>query len=267
MRYLVVPQWQGSPSDRAMTLVDGALAIAGDLPSAATTVLDVPLEAGDSEGSGIHRYSSIRLVRERIARALERDDDVAVVVGGDCGVSHPAIARAAGGRRFGDTAVVWFDAHPDGNDVATSPSGAFAGMAARALVDDGVIPADRLVLAGARSWDDAERAWVAEAGVRVVAAERVAADLVEAVAATGAGSVYLHVDLDVLDPAEISAVAFAEPFGLSRDELLGVVRSLLAERPLAGATVAGFAPRSAEAAADDLATVLRILGALRSAAE
>ena len=45
-RFLVVPQWQGSPSARAMQLIDGANAIAGDLPRSATTVLDVPMEAG-----------------------------------------------------------------------------------------------------------------------------------------------------------------------------------------------------------------------------
>ena len=34
--FVVVPQWQGSGSSRAMRLVDGAEAIRGDLPSAST---------------------------------------------------------------------------------------------------------------------------------------------------------------------------------------------------------------------------------------
>ena len=32
-RFLVVPQWQGSGSDRAMRLVEGAEAILADLPT------------------------------------------------------------------------------------------------------------------------------------------------------------------------------------------------------------------------------------------
>ena len=53
-RFLVVPQWQGSGSDRAMRLVEGAEAILADLPAAATERVDVPLEAGDHELSLIH---------------------------------------------------------------------------------------------------------------------------------------------------------------------------------------------------------------------
>ncbi|MGN6126684.1 MAG: arginase family protein, partial [Humibacter sp.] len=59
MRFLIVPQWQGSSSSRAMQLIDGATAIAGDLPASATTFVDVPMEAGESLGTGVHRLSSI----------------------------------------------------------------------------------------------------------------------------------------------------------------------------------------------------------------
>ena len=45
--FVVVPQWQGSGSSRAMRLVDGAEAIRGDLPTASTFSVNVPLEAGD----------------------------------------------------------------------------------------------------------------------------------------------------------------------------------------------------------------------------
>jgi len=70
-RYLVVPQWQGSPSSRAMQLIDGAHAIAGDLPRSSTTVLDVPMEAGEALGTGIHRLSALQRVRGLVADALE----------------------------------------------------------------------------------------------------------------------------------------------------------------------------------------------------
>ena len=69
-RFVIVPQWQGSPSSRAMQLVDGAQAIAGDLPRASTTVLDVPMEAGESLDTGIHRLSALQRVRGMVAEAL-----------------------------------------------------------------------------------------------------------------------------------------------------------------------------------------------------
>ena len=62
-RFVIVPQWQGSPSARAMGLVDGAEAIAGDLPSSAVVRVEVPLEAGDALGGRVHRLSALTRVR------------------------------------------------------------------------------------------------------------------------------------------------------------------------------------------------------------
>lgn len=258
MRYVVVPQWQGSASDRAMSLADGAEAIAGDLPAGATTHIDVPLEAGDPEGTGILRYSALRLVRERFARALESTDDPVVTIGGDGSVAYPAVARAS--AIWPELVVLWCDAHPGALDVATSETGAFSGMTARALVEDGILAADRLVLVGARAWTDVEREWTAESGVVVVSADEIS-ELADHLPAGGA--VFVHVGLDVLDPAEMAAVPTLEPFGVGLDALLGAIRAARADRPNAGASITGFAPRSIDSAADDLPTVLRILAALR----
>lgn len=282
-RFLVVPQWQGSPAARAMHLIDGADAIAGDLPRAATVRIEVPAEAGESLGTGIRRFSTLTRVHDALTDALASAaapvgtngaSEHVVVIGGDCGVAVPAIAHAA--ARHERLAVVWFDAHGDLNSPDASPSGAFAGMALRAVFDDlpltdaarangaVAVPADRVVLAGTRELDDAERDLIDAAGLVTIAVAALAdpVALVQAVLATGATAVYLHVDLDVLDPAVISGVALPVPFGLSLDELVTAVKAVRAEVPLAGASIAGFAPASAVAAIDDLGTILRVVGAL-----
>src|SRR3954451_10857079 len=205
-QFVVVPQWQGSGSSRAMRLIDGAEAIRGDLPSGATRSVEVPLGAGDAVATGVHRYSTLAVVRERTAQVLEAlpPDDVPVLVGGDCGVELAGVAHAverarAAGRRLG---LVWFDAHPDLHTPRTSDSGAFSGMVLRALLGDGVDgltgpdglePAD-VVLVGTRSVDGDEDGYVAERGLLLLppdaSAEQVAA------AADGWDDVYIHVDLD-----------------------------------------------------------------------
>lgn len=263
--FLVVPQWQGSGSSRAMQLVDGAEAIRGDLPTASTRVVEVPLESGDGEGTGIQRWSSLQLVRQRMSVALGEIDGPVITIGGDCGVDHAAISRAVSD---GDVALVWFDGHADAHSVETSTTGAFHGMVVRALVDDGVLPADRVVLAGTRSWDDGEPEWLREAVVTQVGVEgiRDPGALIEAVAATGATRVYLHVDLDVLDPGEIGGLGFPEPFGVTTAELVAAIRALGERFGFAGGSVLEFAPASVEAAADDLGVILRVVGALAAAA-
>ena len=267
--FVVVPQWQGSGSSRAMRLVDGAEAIRGDLPTASTRAVAVPLEAGDSEGSGVQRLSSIAIVRDRLIAELALIDGTAITIGGDCSVELGAIPRVA--ER--DAAIVWFDAHPDLNTPDSSPSHAFGGMILRTLLGEGpaaLVPADplaseRVVVAGARSFDPAEDAFIAERGIRMIAADEVGPEsLIAAVEATGATTVYIHIDLDVLDPADLSGLAAPQPFGVRATVLIDTIRALLARFPLAGAGISAFAPASPEDAVEDLPTILRIIGALNS---
>ena len=269
LRFVLVPQWQGSPSPRAMRLAEGVAALRSDLPASATTEIAVPLEAGDDQGTGVSRYSSLRLVRDRITAALAelhaRDGDAtSVVVGGDCGVAGAGIEAAL--QRHPDAAVVWFDAHPDLNSPATSPSGAFSGMVLRAAIDGGDVAADRVVLAGARSWDEGERAFADATGLRSLTVGELddPAALADAVAATGADAVYLHVDLDVLDPADLDGLLDPEPFGLHPAALVAAIKALRARFPLAGASLSAYAPSATdtEQAADDAATILRVIAAL-----
>ncbi|GLJ60541.1 arginase [Microbacterium barkeri] len=268
-RFLVVPQWQGSPSSRAMALIDGAEAIAGDLPRSACTGIDVPLEAGDTLGTGVLRASALQRVRDGIGAALdEHDDEPVIVVGGDCGVAVPAIGRVAAD----DLAVVWLDAHADLHEPSSSPSGAFSGMSLRGVLGGGeptlalprgAVTPDRVVLAGARILEDEEADFLETSAIRRVPAADFTPDaLAEAATATGAARVYVHIDLDVLDPAHMSGVTAPTPFGLEPSQVVAAITALRSALPLAGASVAGFAPSSPAAAVDDMGTILRLIGAL-----
>jgi arginase len=222
----------------------------------------VPLEAGDDQGTGVARFSSLQLVRERVRDTLGELDDVAVVIGGDCGVSSAAIAHAA--DRHENVALVWFDAHPDLNSTESSPSGAYAGMVLRSIIDEQLVPAERVLLAGARSWDPGEDSFAAEAGIHSLTVDELSDPtvLVDAVAATGAQAVYLHIDLDVLDPSEIAGLLDPEPFGLSATALVAAIKALRARFALAGATIAAYAPAGDGDIADDAPTILRLIAAL-----
>ena len=265
VRFLVVPQWQGSPAARAMLLVDGASAIAGDLPRSSTTVLDVPVEAGESLGTGVRRLSALIRTRELVREHFAADT---VVIGGDCSVTVAALDALPGGTD--DLAVVWCDAHPDLHTPDSSPSGAFSGMALRAVLGEGEaqltlapgIPRERIVTVGVRELDDAEDDLLGSlSSLSATDIDRVDA-LVEAVRATGASRVWVHIDVDVLDPADFAGVSSSVPFGVSPASLSAAIRRLREEIPLAGATISGFAPRTPVDAVDDLGAILRLVGAV-----
>ncbi len=259
--FLVVPQWQGSGSSRAMRLIDGAEAIRGDLPTTATHSVAVPAAAGEALGTGVLRYSSLTLVRELAEAELAVLEAPIVTIGGDCAADLASVQHAVASHPAGSVAVVWFDAHGDLNSVSTSPSGAFHGMVVRALLGDGpdglaaTGPArlhhEQLVLAGTRALDDGESAFVDHIGIRVVGPDGFddPQTLVAAVEATGASAVYLHIDLDVLDPAAVDGIGFPEPFGVSPEQLSDAIRALRARFELVGAAITEFAPESPEAAA------------------
>ncbi|SMQ68093.1 arginase family protein [Agreia sp. VKM Ac-1783] len=269
--FVIVPQWQGSGSSRAMRLVDGASAIQGDLPAAATRVVDVPVGAGESQGTGVLRYTAIQSVLANQRRVLASTVGPVVTIGGDCAVELGAIPHAL--ESSGESvAVVWFDAHGDLNSPETSPSHAFHGMVLRSLLGDGpealvpatVLQSTRVVLAGTRSLDDDEAAYIDAAGLRVVSVEQLQRPeaVVEAIAETGARSVYIHVDLDVIDPAEIDGVGYPEPFGLTVQQLVQAISAIRARFSLVGAGITEFAPSAPESASDDLPSILRIISAL-----
>jgi len=119
------------------------------------------------------------------------------------------------------------------------------------------------VLVGTRTFDDAEDSYVEEAGIRSVSAfDLDVAEVVEAVAKTGATSVYLHIDLDVLDPSDFDGLLDPQPFGLAPATLVSAVVALRERFELVGAGICSFAPSTAESAGDDLGTILRLVGAL-----
>jgi arginase len=260
-----------------MSHADGAFAIHGDLPSSATVLVEVPAEAGDALGTGVHRYSAVRRVRDRTAEALGAARGTPIAVGGDCGIALAPVA-AASAAHPGEVAVLWLDAHPDLNTPETSPSGAFNGMVLRAIAGEGAdglalegderVPASRIVLGGVRAIDDGEQAFIDAEGMTVLGVDEFAdpAAAIRAITATGATRVYVHVDLDVLDPSAIAGLSYPLPFGVEPDALVALVREVVAAFPLAGASIAGFAPSSPDAAIDDLPTILRLVGALASGA-
>ncbi|KRA22325.1 hypothetical protein ASD65_17720 [Microbacterium sp. Root61] len=271
--FIVVPQWQGSSSSRAMQLVDGAAAIAGDLPRARTTIVEVPLEAGESLDSGVRRLSSLHHTARTQLEALALSAAPVVTVGGDAGVATTSALFAAGatrGRIDPGVVVVWLSAHAGMHDTITSPSGAFDTMAARAVVDaaapqpaEAPLAPAQLVLAGVRAIDPEEITAVERLGILMLSVDDATPEAIaDAVADRAATGVFIHVDLDVLDPSALNGLSRPEPFGLDVSALTATITALREAAPLVGAAITGFSPSSPDAAVDDLGAILRIVGAL-----
>jgi arginase len=173
-------------------------------------------------GDGWRRMAALyEPVADRVRQARHP-----VVASGDCTAS---LGVLAGLQRAGhDPGVVWFDGHGDFNTAETTPSGYLGGMPLALAVGRGKaavvdrlglrpVPEERVVLVGARDLDPAERRSLESSKVTRVEV----ADLTDAVLPDG--PLYLHLDLDVIDPAELPGLLFPAPDGPA----LSAVRSAL----------------------------------------
>ena len=196
-------------------------------------------------------YAS-RLVNTELAVAV-RDarerGELPIVVAGACDASMGTV----GGVPHDRTGIVWIDAHGDFNTPESSTSGFFGGMSVAVLTgecyravwaevgDSTPIPEDRVVLVGIRDLSpQAERERLERSAVEVVPpggdVDGAIARLLERI-----DDVYLHVDLDGLDPEIAPGIVDPPvPGGLTLDELERVIRAL--EGRLAAVSITTFVP-------------------------
>lgn len=251
------PQWQGSGSPHRNRLTVGAAELADLLPAKSRVRAEV-VDTGTPSKDGVSNLDALthNLAAMRSAIGRRRGSSgLEVVVGGDCAVDLAPVEKALAVHGDG-LAVVWFDAHADLNTPTSSPSGAFHGMVLRALLGEGpgqLLPSrplrpDQVVLAGVRALDAGEREFIAEHRLRHVVPADLSdpTTLVAHVAAAGADAVYVHIDLDVLDPTVFDAVGTPEPGGVSPVELVGAVRALAGRFDVAGLSLCEYEANGAE---------------------
>ena len=168
-----------------------------------------------------------------------------LVLSGDCPTARATVAGLQ--RRHRDVAVVWLDAHGDFNTPAISASGYLGGMALAMLTgrtpglfDDPLglrpVPDTGVVLADARDLDPAERDALADSRVRRVPADPAA--ITAALDGLGRTPVYLHLDIDVVDSADLPGLRFPSGPGPSLTRIEECLVAVCATADVAGAGIA-----------------------------
>jgi arginase len=198
--------------------------------------LELPLSPGRSVAPPLPTgspWDRMAVLHDEVAEAVAVDvtaGQVPLVLSGDCTTS---LGVVAGLQRAGlRPALVWFDAHGDVQTPETSTSGYLGGMPLRQLVggaDRTVaqrigladVPEQDVLLVDARDLDPPEEEFLAGSAIRRVPV----GDLAGAVPA---GPVYLHLDVDVIDPRDLPGLLFPVPDGPRLAAVAAAVRNVLA---------------------------------------
>jgi arginase len=197
-------------------------------------------------------FELIRLVAERV-RAARAAGAFPIVLSGSCFAAVGVIA----GLEQPAPGVVWFDAHGDFNEPASTDSGYFDGMGLAVLTGSAwqrlrspvlpePVPETAVVLAGARDFDEPEERRLNES--RIVQLSPPDLDppkaLIEAVdgLAPAPSGIYVHIDLDVLDSDEAPVNVYSAPGGLSGSGLRGLLEALLRESNVGAVSLTAYDP-------------------------
>lgn len=157
-------------------------------------------------------------VNQSLVETINRyPNHIPIVLAADC-VSAIGTLR---GLYRPDIGVVWYDAHGDFNTEETTPSGFLGGMPlamlvgrGRQLIMQGVglapLPEEHIIITDARDLDPEE-------GENLRASKLVHLPDIEDLmtAPLPAGPIYIHLDVDVVDPAEIGGMSYPAPGGPS----------------------------------------------------
>ena len=194
-------------------------------------VVDLP-EAGP--------WARMAALYEQVAAVVSEQAEPPLVFSGDCTTS---LGVLAGLQRAGhEVGIVWFDAHADFHTEATSTSGYLGGMPLALAAGVGTltlpdalglrpVPSSSVVLVDARDTDPGEHVLLADSQVTVTSVQ-------DLEAALPPGPLYLHVDVDVLDPGELPDLRYPASGGPPAAQVLAAVSRVMATGRVAATGVA-----------------------------
>ena len=249
-------QWQGGADPVTW---EGAEEIA-DFYLAGQHYVDLPVSTDEAEmavkKNGIRSFDVLRgQMRSAYERLRADAPDKLFTLGGGCDADVPAIVSLSE-KYHGNLALIWLDAHGDLNAPEASTSSLFYGMPLRSVMDnqcfgllENPIPvnASQVIHIGGRDFDDAERTFIGETGMISLTVQDIRSDdnlICRMVDGIQSDHIYIHLDLDVLDPSCLPNTPLPVGGGLHCEEAWNTLYAF-ADR-LVGLGVFEYAPAGSQ---------------------
>ncbi len=183
----------------------------------------------------MRNFSQVKEFSHELARCVDEtlsNERFPLIIGGDHSLSIGTIAGVS--KHYKNLGVIWYDAHGDLNDAATSPSGNIHGMPLAVSVgvghDDLVnlytegpkIKTENIVLIGMRDLDEGEKVFIKENNIKLFTATDVNKLGVDTVIKEAleyledkTDAIHISLDVDALDPIYTPGTGTTVSGGLS----------------------------------------------------
>lgn len=238
----------GAGPDRLLAAgLEDALRASGHAVSAE----HVELPAGTTSTEIAATFTLAARLADRV-RTARVEGALPIVLAGNCASAIGTLS----GLDDAAPAIVWLDAHADLNTPETTRSGFLDGMAlaiatgrcwapmAAAVPGFRPIPDENVCLIGARDLDPAESEYLVYSDTPVLSVVDYPEWLPHTLESlqTRAETVYLHIDLDVLDPSEGRANSFATDGGLLLRDVLEVIETIRGRFQIGAVALTAYDP-------------------------
>jgi arginase len=196
-------------------------------------------------------FELMRMLASAVRQAREAGR-FPIVLAGNCNTAVGTLA----GLGPDSTGVAWFDAHGDFNTPETTRSGFLDGTAVAIITGrcwtqlaatiPGFAPVadERVCLIGTRDLDSLEGALLDESSVDIIEPKHLRSALPDTLKKIGkhVESIYVHLDLDVLDSAVAAANSYALGGGLTLEDVEHALSLIARALRIAGITLSAYDP-------------------------
>ncbi len=171
--------------------------------------------------------SNLEESHKNIFDKISKLSSKSTILGGDHSISNPCFKAFAKNNK--GAGIVIFDAHPDLMDSV--------GMNSqedwlRALIEDGIVEKDKVIIIGVRNFHSQEKEYIDSKKLQIHYMRNIFEHKIENVCDAVMEkirtwpSVYLSIDIDVVDPAFAPGTGYREPGGLSSREIIYFIQRL-----------------------------------------
>ena len=161
------------------------------------------------------------------AESILKNNDKPIFIGGDHSITYPLVKGFS--SVYPEPGIVIFDAHPDCQSDFEPPTHEDLVVG---LVKNNIIKKENIIIVGVRNWHKDEYNFIKENKIKYFDMKEISMESIKEVSesvmsvAKNFGSLYISIDIDVLDPAFAPGTGYPEPGGLTTRELLFFIHRL-----------------------------------------